>query len=261
MIISGAMATSDSEESAKAAAGNEEKKALEKKTLEAAIGYNILVKWALCFIALFCWACILLQYDKGSLTYQLHPYKPGWFGVLPLIIGLTGMLGFFYVRFGVPRWNFPLSSSFDLTDRAKDFPLVLLFFDFVNLALLVAVTGGLESVFVPLFGLAVLLGEISIPKHKRWRMLALFLAAFLSGVLLPEIDPVRYLLINEGHSTSAESLLVLPRWATIAFGLTVNVVGVVFAGSVVRWYKDRLASGETATKANKPEAQPPNDGG
>jgi hypothetical protein len=231
------MAASGNEQNAKAGAIKEEEQAL-----KTAIVWNSVVKWALGVFVFVCWVFIFLKYshdkDHDPLTYQLHPYRPEWFALLALWIFATGFWGFVYVKFERAR-GFPLSSSFELTGRAKDFPLMLLLLDFLNLALLVAVTGRLESIFIPLFLAALLLGDISIRKRKRRRMLGLYLAAVLCGVLLPEIDPIRYVLINHGHSTSAGSLWVLPKWPTIGVGLALSLGGAVFGSSVVRWYKDR----------------------
>lgn len=223
----------------------------DKVALGEAIAWNLLVKWAVAVFVLFCYVAILINYQSKESV----DYRPVWLVIVPISIMLSSVVGLRYVTPGVPRGAFALSSGFELRAGVTEFPLALLFFDFLNLGVLVAATGRLESVFLPLFVVALLLGDISTREEKRNPSRCLFGVAVLCGVLLPEIDPIRYLLINHGQRTSRESLWVLPDWATIAFGLTLFFAGAFFGSLVLRWYKDRPGRNKLGGDAAKAALQ------
>jgi len=147
--------------------------------------------------------------------------------------------------------------TFGITLKATvtEYPLLLLSLDFVGLAVLGGFTGGIASPFLPLSVVALILGDISVlpisknlvgisrlpivgrhreylPSVFTWVRLML-VSSVLVGVYLPrQIDWVRNLLVNKGHSTIEQSVLVFSQDATILLTLFVFFASAIF-GSIV----------------------------
>jgi hypothetical protein len=273
------MATADGEEKSKAGGGKEEGDAAaplseaEEAILRAAIVWNVAVKVVVLVLAgVFCVASFIKWYhDKNypapprSPYLDSHPYFPLFFAIFCGAILGTAVVGFVLNFKFKASLGWPLPGGFELRGKPKDFPSWLLLLDFLNLALLVTVTGRWESIFILVFPIALLLGDVSFMRKsntRRWLVGLLFAVCMAGGVLLPEIGRVRYLLMGSWDTTDVQSLWVFGRKTTMLLGVLLSVSAALFASFVVNWYKEKAGrpSGQE-TSGHEPNAQPDNHSG
>jgi hypothetical protein len=151
--------------------------------------------------------------------------------LLTTVSVLFSALCTFFYRLKPRNGGAPLPDSFQ--PRGESFPLIDLAWDFANLALLTAVTGGADSVFLPLFVIGLLLGDVALSGEKRILLWGTFIATCVLGVSLPLQSTVRCALVNFDQ-TCSDALWDLPR-AGHTLGLTVIFIpGALFSSYVLQ---------------------------
>jgi hypothetical protein len=122
----------------------------------------------------------------------------------------------------------------DFTPKVDRFPFVTLAWDFANLAALTALTGGIHSVFLPLFVIGLVLGDVAID-GQRLRLWSTFITSLVIGTVLPLEPSVRCIYLNVGGEPCAESLWDLRAGWDVLAALLIFVPGALFGSLVLRW--------------------------
>jgi hypothetical protein len=126
------------------------------------------------------------------------------------------------------------------------FPLLELVLDFVLLAIVVLLTGGLDSIFLPLFVIALLLSDVSLDNdHRRAIMLVVFLVTAAITVLVAETSFLRCLVLSgvviDEASSCPDAVWSLSPWLKNFSGSLVFVIGTVLGSFVLKGYIGRAS--------------------
>ena len=124
---------------------------------------------------------------------------------------------------------------------ASQFPVSGLAADFVSLMFLVGFTGGIDSPFVPLFVIALLVSDVCIDNARRRDIImVVFVVTSIIGVIAPTLDDFRRVLSSSNAQSS--SLWDVPENVRVMIQLGIFIVGAIFGSLVLRAHIDVLRS-------------------
>jgi hypothetical protein len=199
--------------------------------LSARIGSNLAVKIVIAVLVVVMHAVIESNGATSSNT------DSGFILLVPASIAISALVLRALGHLHSSR-NFPIGFTFEPDSSVTEFPWWSLGWDFINLAFLVVFTGGLQSVFLPLFVIGLLLGDVSVAKNKRELITVIFLITTAGSLLVSQVDVARCVLLWQGNAECAKSVWHLsPGWE-IASALLIYIPGALFGSIVLRWYID-----------------------
>jgi hypothetical protein len=203
--------------------------------LKSHLAYNLWVKVVVLVVV------FAVDVSFGHADWQSKDFRGGLILIVLLSIFGSALYLLRYLRVPIRPLRFKLAPG------VEKFPVSPLAWDFVNLAALVLLTGGISSMFLPLSVVALLAGDICVEHHDRWPVRGIFVLTLLIAIILSESDGSRCWLVS-GSSSCAKSMWNAPREVQTGLVLVVFFAGAIFGSRVVEVYVE----GDKTRQAMKP---------